>query len=48
LHFVPAVDQDGNEVSGVHLPDLIVPLATYTGWNLRLTQDEFSESGCRI
>jgi hypothetical protein len=37
-HFVPAVDQDGNEVSGVRLPDLTVPLATYTGWNLRHPQ----------
>jgi hypothetical protein len=37
-HFVPAVDPDGNEVSGVRLPDLTVPLATYTGWNLRHRQ----------
>jgi hypothetical protein len=34
-HFVPAVDPDGNEQSGIRLPDLTVPLATYTGWNLR-------------
>ncbi len=34
-HFVPAVDQDGNERSGIRLPDLSVPVATYTGWNLR-------------
>jgi Alpha/beta hydrolase domain len=34
-HFVPAVDRDGNELSGIRLPDLSVPLATYTGWNLR-------------
>jgi hypothetical protein len=34
-HFVPAVDRDGNEVTGIRLPDLAVPLATYTGWNLR-------------
>jgi hypothetical protein len=33
--FVPAVDQDGNEVAGIRLPDLTVPLATYTGWNPR-------------
>jgi hypothetical protein len=37
-HFVPAVDRDGNEVTGVRLPDLAVPLATYTGWNLRHPQ----------
>lgn len=33
--FVPAVDQDGNEITGIRLPDLTVPLATYTGWNPR-------------
>jgi Alpha/beta hydrolase domain len=37
-HFVPSVDQDGNEVTGIRLPDLTVPLATYTGWNLRHPQ----------
>ncbi len=31
---VPAVDADGNEVSGIRLPELAVPLATYAGWNL--------------
>ena len=34
-NFVPAVDADGNEVAGIRLPDLTVPLATYAGWNLR-------------
>ena len=33
--LVPAVDQDGNETSGIRLPSVAVPLATYTGWNLR-------------
>jgi hypothetical protein len=33
--LVPQVDGDGNEVAGVHLPEIAVPLATYTGWNLR-------------
>jgi hypothetical protein len=33
--LVPAIDQDGNEVGGIRLPFLSVPLATYTGWNLR-------------
>jgi Alpha/beta hydrolase domain len=32
---VPQVDADGNEFSGVRLPQITVPLATYTGWNLR-------------
>lgn len=33
--LVPQVDADGNETTGVRLPDQRVPLATYTGWNLR-------------
>ena len=33
--LVPQVDNDGNERAGVRLPELTVPLATYTGWNLR-------------
>ena len=31
--FVSAVDADGNEVAGIRLPDIAVPLATHTGWN---------------
>ena len=34
-NFVPRVDSDGNEIAGIRLPDLTVPLATYAGWNLR-------------
>lgn len=33
--YVSAVDADGNEVAGVRMPDLVVPVATYTGWNPR-------------
>ncbi len=33
--LVPAVDADGNELAGLRLPDVAVPLGTYTGWNLR-------------
>jgi hypothetical protein len=33
--LVPQVDADGNERNGVRLPEITVPLATYTGWNLR-------------
>ena len=32
--LVPQVDADGNEVAGIRLPPLAVPVATYTGWNL--------------
>jgi hypothetical protein len=33
--LVSAVDDDGNEVGGIRLPELAVPLAAHTGWNLR-------------
>lgn len=33
--LVPQVDADGNERDGVRLPEITVPLATYTSWNLR-------------
>lgn len=32
--LVSAIDGDGNEVAGLRLPDIVVPLATHTGWNL--------------
>ena len=32
---MPAVDADGNELAGVRMPELAVPLATHTGWNFR-------------
>ncbi|MBK8324664.1 MAG: hypothetical protein IPL06_18720 [Betaproteobacteria bacterium] len=35
--FVPKTDADGNEIAGIRLPDVSVPLATYTGWSLRST-----------
>jgi hypothetical protein len=33
--LLPQVNQDGNETSGLRMPELQVPLATYAGWNLR-------------
>jgi hypothetical protein len=33
--LVPAVDRDGNDLSGVRAPMVAAPLGTYTGWNLR-------------
>jgi hypothetical protein len=32
--LVPQVDADGNGVAGIRMPEVTVPLATYTGWNL--------------
>ena len=34
-NLVSAVDPDGNELGGIRLPDLSVPLATHSGWNVR-------------
>ena len=33
--LVSAVDADGNELAGIRLPDVTVPLATLAGWNPR-------------
>lgn len=33
--LVPQVDMDGNEIAGVRLPDVAVPLASFIGWNQR-------------
>ena len=33
--LVPKVDKDGNDVAGIRLPVIRVPIGTYTGWNLR-------------
>lgn len=32
--LLPQVDADGNELAGLRSPELMVPLATYTGWSL--------------
>ncbi|HJT87829.1 MAG TPA: alpha/beta hydrolase domain-containing protein, partial [Bryobacteraceae bacterium] len=36
--LVPQVDADGNDVGGVRLPEIAVPLGTFTGWNVRLPE----------
>ena len=33
--LVPRVDADGNDLAGIRLPAVQVPIGTYTGWNLR-------------
>ena len=33
--LVPQVDDDGNEIGGIRLPDQAVPIGTLTGWNFR-------------
>jgi len=34
-YLVPQTDRDGNELGGLRLPEVDVPLGTYTGWNFR-------------
>jgi hypothetical protein len=46
--FVPKTDSDGNDIAGIRLPELTVPLPTYTGWGLRsgvLANDGCESSG---
>jgi len=31
--LVPQVDSDGNDIPGIRMPEISVPLATYLGWN---------------
>lgn len=33
--LLPQVDRDGNDTGGIRMPEVAVPLATFTGWNLR-------------
>ena len=43
--LVPKTDADGNDIAGIRLPAVQVPLGTYTGWNLRrrgLAENELS------
>jgi hypothetical protein len=40
--LVPKTDADGNDIAGIRMPDVSVPVATYTGWALRAG----SEDGC--
>ena len=42
--YVPKTDSDGNDIAGVRLPDVTVPLATYTGWALR--RGAQADDGC--
>ncbi len=42
--YVPKTDKDGNDLAGIRLPELTVPLATYTGWGLR--SGVWANDGC--
>jgi hypothetical protein len=42
--FVPKTDGDGNDLAGIRLPEVQVPLATYTGWALRAAPQD--NDGC--
>jgi hypothetical protein len=38
--YVSEVDDDGNEIAGIRLPPIAVPLGTYTGWNVYRAQPQ--------
>jgi hypothetical protein len=43
--LVPKVDRDGNDLAGIRLPAVQIPIGTYTGWNLQsatLAKDELN------
>ena len=35
VSLVPKTDADGNDLAGIRLPDIAVPLGTHTGWAVR-------------
>jgi hypothetical protein len=42
--LVPKTDADGNEIAGIRLPDVAVPIRTYSGWSLR--SGAWANDGC--
>ena len=42
--LVPQVDKDGNDVAGIRMPYLEVPLAKHTGWSLLFDGAGFPDS----
>jgi len=42
--LVPKTDVDGNEIAGIRLPDVRVPIRTYSGWSLR--SGVWANDGC--
>ena len=51
--LVPQVNADGIDLAGVKMPEIQVPLATYTGWNLRSkeiggSEQLFTQAGSMI
>ena len=43
--MIVVTDSDGNDIAGIRLPDVTVPLATYTGWALRSIAND-GPDGC--
>lgn len=46
--LVPKTDTDGNDIAGIRLPDVAVPIATYNGWGLRASGDGCDHFGQMI
>lgn len=43
--LVSEVDRDGNEIAGIHLPPVAVPVGTLTGWALRSKSFGLNDGG---
>ncbi|HEX5282197.1 MAG TPA: alpha/beta hydrolase domain-containing protein [Micropepsaceae bacterium] len=43
--LVPKTDADGNDLAGIRIPEVAVPVATYTGWALRANPSG-GDDGC--
>jgi hypothetical protein len=43
--LIGKTDKDGNEIAGVRVPEIVVPLATYVPWNVRAA-DHAPGDGC--
>src|SRR5258706_6527087 len=41
--LVAKTDADGNDIAGIRMPEIAVPVATYTGWALRANS---GDDGC--
>ncbi|MGK0298494.1 MAG: hypothetical protein ACI9XC_002116 [Gammaproteobacteria bacterium] len=41
---ISQVDEDGNDIAGIHLPELSVPLGTHLGWSVMKQGEGFPDS----
>ncbi len=48
IALVSTVDEHGNELAGIRLPDLAAGTAAYTGWNPRIHMDGLPDVLCEM